>query len=682
MAAETSIVITAQAGQAEGTMRSLGDSIDGVSKRMLSMSSLAGSLGGALSLTAFATFITSTNNGVDALNDLYDATGSSIENLSALEDRAARTGTSMDSVGATLIKFNNVLNEAKPGSAQELALKAIGLNATELRKLDPAEALRQTAVALSQFADDGNKARLVQDLFGKGVREMAPLLKDLAEGGALVAKVTTQQAQEAEKFNHELAALKKNAIDANRALVGDLVTGINKAAQAMRESGLVEAIRTLLTGDDQYKNNKRLVELTNDLLRAENALSASRVRDAQFGDKSVATVAAEKRLAAIKAELQTVQGYRQMIDQQGAAASGAGGNEPDKSVGTQIDPAELKAQNEVLLKMAGLTGTFATEWERLGAMFKSGKISLEELTEAQADLLSSQPKMKEQAKLTKDMIDGEVKKAEVILAEGERIDEMERKQTEERNKAGEAKVQAFIQQTETLGELVAQQDMTEEERILYKRDQEFVRLEEQKQILIEHNEWTLQMEAQYGMARYNLQSQASSALIKLEKQQAQQKQQVLVSSLSTISSLMSSNNETMFRIGQAAAIANVTISTYEGAAKAVGQLGIWGIPVAAAIVAAGLMQVNQIASTQIGGGTPSPVNATFSGGSVSSGSDPSPITSPNAMPNAGAAEQRQQVNITFQGSGRYTYDEVVNGIAPLLKEANSNGAVDVQVAFA
>ncbi len=418
--AETSIVITAETGQAEGTMRTLGDSIDGVSKRMISLSSVAGTLGGALSLTAFATFVAQNVKSIDALNDLSDATGASIENLSALEDRAVRTGTSMDTVGTTLIKFNNVLNEAKPGSAAEQALKSIGLNAAELRKLDPAEALRQTAVALSRYADDGEKARRVQEIFSKGVREIGPLLKDLAEGGNLVAKVSTQQALEVEKFNKELATLKKNSVDAGRALVSDLVMGINAAAKAWRESGLVAGLQTLLTGDDSLKNNKRLVELTNELLRAENALSASRARDAQFGDKSLVTVAAEKRLVAIKAELQTVQGYRQMLEQQAPAAA-TDGKDQRPTVGGTVDPEALRRATE------------------------------------------------EARKLREEDIQGWVKYADAVLAEGDRVDDIVRKQIETQNAAEQKKigalVDAFNTRNQTLAEMVAQQDLAEEERI-------------------------------------------------------------------------------------------------------------------------------------------------------------------------------------------------------------------------
>lgn len=191
-------------------------------------SSVGAALGGAISIAGITQFLRSTIDGVDALNDLSDATGASIENISALEDIAARTGTTMDTVGSALVKLNKVLAEADPNSPMARALQAIGLNATELRKLDPAEALRRTAVALAGYADDGAKARLVQELFGKSIREVAPLLKDLAEAGKLNATVTTEQAKAAEEFNKHIFALQKAATDAGRAVAGPLVQALNE----------------------------------------------------------------------------------------------------------------------------------------------------------------------------------------------------------------------------------------------------------------------------------------------------------------------------------------------------------------------------------------------------------------------------------------------------------------------
>ena len=139
----------------------------------------------------------------------------------------------------------------KSGTAQ--ALKAIGLNAKELKALDPAEALQKTAIALSRYADDGNKARIVQELFGKSIREAGPLLKDLAEAGRLNATVTTEQAQAAESFNKQLFALQTNASNIARTVVGELLPALNrwieteKAAQEVYGTFSLE--RSRVVGD-------------------------------------------------------------------------------------------------------------------------------------------------------------------------------------------------------------------------------------------------------------------------------------------------------------------------------------------------------------------------------------------------------------------------------------------------
>lgn len=198
------------------------------------ITSAIGGLTAGVGVSGLVAIVRNVNNGVDAFNDLKDATGASIENISALEDVAARTGTSFDTVGASLVKFNQALGAAKPGTDAARAFEALGLSVRELKAQDPAEALRQTAVALGQFADDGDKARVVQELFGKSLREVAPFLADLAKQGELVATVTTEQAEAAERFNHELNELSKNALDASRVLVGGLVESLNTTASAYR----------------------------------------------------------------------------------------------------------------------------------------------------------------------------------------------------------------------------------------------------------------------------------------------------------------------------------------------------------------------------------------------------------------------------------------------------------------
>lgn len=226
---------------------------------------------------SFAIAFKKINDGVDALNDLKDATGASIENISALENVARRTGGSFDVVSTSLVKLNQGLSGAKPGSDTELAIKAIGLSVADLKKLDPAEAFRKTAIALSGFSDDANKARLTQELFGKSLKEVAPFLKDLAESGELVATVTTKQAEEAEALNKQLSALGKTAQDAARSLVANMVPAINEVIAAMKKGGISAGLDELgnqLFDWEGNANRKGIKNLESDLksLREQQSL--------------------------------------------------------------------------------------------------------------------------------------------------------------------------------------------------------------------------------------------------------------------------------------------------------------------------------------------------------------------------------------------------------------------------
>jgi hypothetical protein len=202
-------------------------------------------IGGALTAAfaaggAVAAFVQRLNAPLLAMKDLTEATGAAFENVSALEDIARRAGVQFDVVGGALVRFNQSLNAADSATAPiSIALQRIGLDAAELRRQDPALALRQVAQALAGFADDGEKARLVQELFGKSVRETGPFLRDLAEATEFAGRVTAQQAEEADKLDKAIAQLKTNAEDAARVVLSSLVPALNALADAVRNRGMI-----------------------------------------------------------------------------------------------------------------------------------------------------------------------------------------------------------------------------------------------------------------------------------------------------------------------------------------------------------------------------------------------------------------------------------------------------------
>jgi hypothetical protein len=246
------IVVSAE-DRASATFRRIRGEIAGVTASTATLRGIIGplapQLAGAFTVAAVGSWLNRVVEGVDALNDLKDATGDSVENLSALEDVALRTGTSLDTAGQAVIKLNQALGEASknPDSAAGRAIKNLGLNIKDLLALSPVERLQAVGRAMNSFDDEG-KLFYNLTLLGKGTRELAPLMKDLAESGKLQATVTTQQAEEAERLRKEWFQLEKNALDLSRTLAGPMVSSINQTIEIFRQGrkegkGFFETLR-------------------------------------------------------------------------------------------------------------------------------------------------------------------------------------------------------------------------------------------------------------------------------------------------------------------------------------------------------------------------------------------------------------------------------------------------------
>ncbi|WP_382155439.1 hypothetical protein [Hydrogenophaga sp. ANAO-22] len=208
----------------------------GFNLNTLKAASVAALASFAVPITAVGLIGLTTNarDAIDGIKDLAEVSGSTVESVSALDRIARETGGSFEVASSALLKFNGVLKDADPDKGAGAVLKALNLDIEQLKRLDPAEALRRTAVALQGFADDGNKARAVQELFGKSVKEVGPFLRDLAEAGRLQGRISTQAAEEVDKFNKQLAALQSNAEDAGRAMSVSLITEINAVIERFR----------------------------------------------------------------------------------------------------------------------------------------------------------------------------------------------------------------------------------------------------------------------------------------------------------------------------------------------------------------------------------------------------------------------------------------------------------------
>lgn len=347
---------------------------------------------------AIAYMAKQTVDGLDKLNDAADATGATVENLSALEDVAARNGESFDTVTGVLVKFNNALKEADGKNGVSQALKMIGLDAEALKKIDPAEALRQTAVALAGFSDDGNKARIVQELFGKSIREAAPFLKDLSEQGQLNATATKEQAQQAETFNKHLFAMQKNILDASRSITGNFLPALNEVLKAYNEGGLIAGINKI--GNTLFNWEENQLRKPINALKAEIAAlkeSSGAITFDVFGQKGKLEAEIASKTAALKKledafyKITNLQGGRGVVNPALADTRPVLGSLPGPPKGPDKGPdkvqlTEAEKYLEGLRKQLDKTKELTVE-QQLLADIEAGRLGVV-LPERQSELVS------------------------------------------------------------------------------------------------------------------------------------------------------------------------------------------------------------------------------------------------------------------------------------------------------
>ena len=233
MSEKTQIIITAT-DQTKAAFQSVQSSLAGLEKTAIGLGPIFAGLGAALTVGAFTQTIANTIKFAAALDDMAEATGASVENLSALAGVARIGGHDLGLVETSLQKLAKALHgtgEESKGAAA--ALEALGLSAEELRNKDTAEAMLDVAKALDQFKDGSGKTAVAIALLGKNGAALLPFLKDLAEQSELVGKVTAEQAAQAEAYEKNLNRLTASFSSAGKAAAYELLPFLEKITSEM-----------------------------------------------------------------------------------------------------------------------------------------------------------------------------------------------------------------------------------------------------------------------------------------------------------------------------------------------------------------------------------------------------------------------------------------------------------------
>lgn len=199
----------------------------------------AGPLGGALGALAPAVTIGGITalamkslEAADAMHDLSQRTGVSVEALSKFKKAAGLSGTDIDAVAKSLAKFSKNLYEGKADSA----LAALGLSAKDASgKLKSTDAIMLELANSFKAMDDGQKkTALSMQLFGKAGYDMIPMLN---MGGDAIekmgGKMTTAFAQKADEYNDKLVMIQGKIGGMATSLTIALIPALDAVASAV-----------------------------------------------------------------------------------------------------------------------------------------------------------------------------------------------------------------------------------------------------------------------------------------------------------------------------------------------------------------------------------------------------------------------------------------------------------------
>ncbi|SNX59724.1 hypothetical protein SAMN06296273_1160 [Nitrosomonas ureae] len=200
---------------------------------------VAGAIVSVVGLNSAFSRITESINILNSLDDAAQKTGSSIEDLSRIEQVARNFGDAFNPIEQGITRLAKGLAEIDdPTSNAIRALDAIGVSARdsngELRTA--ADVYIDVARSLQQYEDGTRKTAVAQALFGKSGAELLPMLNNLAQGVDHVTAVTQANAAQAALFNDQLALGKARVTGFFTSLSVDLLPTLNNIALAVNNS--------------------------------------------------------------------------------------------------------------------------------------------------------------------------------------------------------------------------------------------------------------------------------------------------------------------------------------------------------------------------------------------------------------------------------------------------------------
>lgn len=195
--------------------------VSGLMNQFSALNGVLGGFGAALSVGAIAAFVKNTLDAAARLDDMAEATGASVEELSRLSQIAKIGGHDLGTVETAMLRLTKAVSDGS--KVQGAAFEAIGLSIKEMQALKADQQIETLAKRLAEFEDGSGKAAVGVALFGKAWKDIAPLLVDIAEMQDVQGRLTAEQAAQAEHLEKSWARLGVQAEELGKSLALGLI---------------------------------------------------------------------------------------------------------------------------------------------------------------------------------------------------------------------------------------------------------------------------------------------------------------------------------------------------------------------------------------------------------------------------------------------------------------------------
>lgn len=632
---------------------------------------------------------------------LSEIAGTTASTLSGFDLPARLAGASLDAVAASIAKLSKSIGEARlnAGGEQASMFRALGINPNDGR--DAAELFVDLAKSLLSMKDQTVASTVSMQFLGRGFAEMRPVLKEIVEQGGIHARVTDEQAESAKRLEdafvklqfagethkvqitnglipalEELGAVfgKTEKAASDFTVVGEttgvVLKGITSfamtAGEALRSVGLtmkgvVQSVNELGHGEFRKAGNV-WNEVANDMARH---MEETTDKIAQLWDgRAKQTVEAAKE--ARKAEAEVVSGR-----------SGVSGDSDAETRVKKLMYDKLHYEERINL-LKGFAARFADETKLAIQLEEEAykTAGVDNLNTQEALMVRRQAlnelNLRKQVKYLEDQRAlsqqqgnlGKVGEANAAIA-----------QVNQQIVANEALTQAQIQtlRAETGRKMQDEYGTeTEIENRAYERKlaalNAYLATETNAVVNAQQMREKLQLEHQASLG--NLTAQGGLERLKFDQMTWDQQAKTASSSIASVTQTAASSNKHMFQLNKVAAEADIIVSTYQGATKALGQGGFFGFAMAAIITAAGLANLARVRATTFGGGSIAPSVSGSAGGATPvypvSGSNGG---IPSSDKNGGS---QIVVNVNVAGHMLGNQDFVDNTLLPAIRDAVDN----------